>query len=208
MVAKCRREVRGLIPQRGEADPPEQCPVQFGALGYLAAPKKVEVRQGPSRVEVRAQFRKDLGWPPFPGQGLVHAVGPRRPLDRGLFQHIANRARSDFQTGPCGLTEHPQEGRAPQAALDFGIAAADIAVDSRKPHFAHILAPFLRLRPSILSEEGAAFIQGNGLSHDFDTGIARGVGITDGFPNPAQRRNGVPEAEEPDVDGARVALRG
>src|SRR5947209_4223005 len=50
--------------------------------------------------------------------------------------------------------------------------------------------------PAVLSEEGAAFVQGNGVAADFDARIVGGVRQLQRVGNPADRIHGVPNTHE------------
>src|SRR5262245_8945471 len=153
-------------------------------------------------------FPENFGKPPKSRQRLVHhCIGVGGGIGAGFSEHDVHPAGTDKKTRVDCLVEHPLKGYLGEAALRFRIAAPHIAVHTRKPDLLEVAGAALRqaiLRhPEICPEEGASFVDGDGLAADLDVRIIACVRQTQRVFVPANRAHRVPYADKPGLADLR-----
>ena len=153
-------------------------------------------------------FPENFGEPPKSRQRLVHhRIGVGGGVGAGFSEHEVHSTGTDKKARVDCLVEHPLQGDLGEAALGFRIAAAHIAVNARKPDLLEVAGTALRraiLRhPEICPEEGASFVDGDGMAANLDVGIVACVRQAQRIFVPTNRAYRVPYADEPGLADLR-----
>src|SRR5207302_6704218 len=105
----------------------------------------------------------------------------------------------NLQASLFRFQNHPDKRGSPKAAFVLGIAATDVAMNPREPPFFYVLfGGIFRRRPEVLSKEPSSLIYSDGMAHDFNGWIVRGIWKMRRVPYPTYGRHRVPHSEQMD----------
>ena len=149
---------------------------------------------------------KQLRRPPMPGQGLVLRLCPRCFRRRRPGQHASLLLGIGEHARLLRFIEHPRERLAPQSAVILRIPAADVAMRAGKPQLDQVLAAHV-CGEQVLTEEAAPLVDRDGVTDGRDARVRGRMHELHRIPDPADRRNRVPHADEVHAEAPMLHAR-
>src|SRR5260370_29842086 len=139
---------------------------------------------------VVVKLRPDFSEPPESVQRFMQLpLGIGRDVRYLPAEHGNDFLRIQPQAGRLCLAQHPSQGDFRQAALSFGVTAADIRVNAREPDLFYILIRSCRVMDQVLTEKCTSLINRYCVSNHRNIRQRRGIAkmpdlSVDGIENP------------------------